>query len=63
MRCVVTVVDVRALALRLPRSMEHLVHDRVKFRVKQVHDRVKFRVKQIVYCAFSRDETLMGFAL
>jgi hypothetical protein len=23
---------------------------------------VKFRVKQIVYCAFSRDETLMGFA-
>jgi hypothetical protein len=43
MRCVVTVVDVRALALRLPRSTEHLVHDRVKFRVKQVHDRVKFR--------------------
>ncbi len=48
---VVTVADVRALALTLPRTTEHLVHDRVKF-----------RVKQIVYCAFSRDETLMGFA-
>ncbi len=50
-RGVVTVADVRALALTLPRTTEHLVHDRVKF-----------RVKQIVYCAFSRDETLMGFA-
>jgi hypothetical protein len=48
---VVTVADVRALALTLPRTTEHLIHDRVKF-----------RVKQIVYCAFSRDETLMGFA-
>jgi hypothetical protein len=48
---VVTVEDVRALALTLPRTTEHLIHDRVKF-----------RVKQIVYCAFSRDETLMGFA-
>ena len=46
-----TVEDVRALALTLPRTTEHLVRDRVKF-----------RVKQIVYCAFSRDETLMGFA-
>ena len=27
-----------------------------------VRDRVKFRVGQIVYLAFSRDETLMGFA-
>jgi hypothetical protein len=26
-----------------------------------VRDRVKFRVGQIVYVAFSRDETLMGF--
>ena len=43
--------DVRRLALTLPRTSEHLIHDRVKF-----------RVKQIVYCAFSRDETLMGFA-
>jgi hypothetical protein len=48
---VVTVADVRALALTLPRTTEHLIHDRVKF-----------RVKQIVYCAFSRDETLMEFA-
>ena len=48
---VITVADVRALARELPRSSEHVVHDRVKF-----------RVKQIVYCAFSRDETQMGFA-
>jgi hypothetical protein len=48
---VVTVEDVRALALTLPRTTEHLVRDRIKF-----------RVKQIVYCAFSRDETMMGFA-
>jgi hypothetical protein len=47
---VVTVDDVRALALTLPRTTEHLIHDRVKF-----------RVGSIVYCAFSRDETLMGF--
>ena len=47
----VTVADVRALAMTLPRTTEHLIHDRVKF-----------RVKQIVYCSFSRDETLMGFA-
>ena len=48
---VVTVADVRALALTLPRTTEHLIRDRVKF-----------RIKQIVYVAFSRDETLMGFA-
>ena len=42
---------VRALALSLPRTYEALVRDRVKF-----------RVGQIVYLAFSRDETLMGFA-
>lgn len=47
----IEVEDVRRLALSLPRTTEHLIHDRVKF-----------RVKQIVYCAFSRDETLMGFA-
>jgi hypothetical protein len=47
----VTVDDVRAVALTLPRTTEHLVHDRVKF-----------RAKAIVYCGFSRDETLMGFA-
>jgi hypothetical protein len=47
---VVTVADVRALALTLPRTSEHLVHDRIKF-----------RVGAIVYVAFSRDETTMGF--
>jgi hypothetical protein len=47
----VTVDDVRALALSLPRTSEHLIHDRVKF-----------RIGRIVYLAFSRDETLMGFA-
>lgn len=46
----VTVDDVRALASTLPRTTEHLIHDRVKF-----------RVGQIVYVAFSRDETEMGF--
>lgn len=47
----VTIHDVRALALRLPRTTEALVRDRVKF-----------RVGRIVYLAFSRDETVMGFA-
>lgn len=46
----VTVQDVRSFALGLPRTTEHLIHDRVKF-----------RVGRIVYVAFSRDETLMGF--
>ena len=46
----VTIEDVRELALGLPRSYEALVRDRVKF-----------RVGRIVYLAFSRDETLMGF--
>ena len=50
-RPVVTVEDVRALASTLPRSYEVLVRDRVKF-----------RVGRIVYLAFSRDETEMGFA-
>jgi hypothetical protein len=48
---VVTVDDVRALATTLPRTSEHLVHDRVKF-----------RIGRIVYLALSRDEELMGFA-
>src|ERR1700704_36844 len=47
----VTIDDVRELALTLERSYEALVRDRVKF-----------RVGRIVYVAFSRDETLMGFA-
>jgi hypothetical protein len=47
----VTIDDVRPLALSLPRADEALVRDRVKF-----------RVGRIVWLAFSRDETLMGFA-
>ena len=46
----VTIEEVRELALSLPRSYEALVRDRVKF-----------RVGRIVYLAFSRDETMMGF--
>jgi hypothetical protein len=46
----VTVEDVRRLALTLPRAYEALVRDRVKF-----------RVGRIVFLAFSRDETIMGF--
>jgi hypothetical protein len=46
----VTVDDVRRVCRDLPRSSEHLIHDRVKF-----------RVGSIVYVAFSRDETVMGF--
>ena len=46
-----TLEAVRELALSLPRSYEALVRDRVKF-----------RVGSIVYLAFSRDETQMGFA-
>jgi hypothetical protein len=48
---VVTIDDVRAVASTLPRSYEVLVRDRVKF-----------RVGRIVYLAFSRDESEMGFA-
>jgi hypothetical protein len=48
---VVTVEDVRAVASKLPRSYEVLVHGRVKF-----------RVGQIVYVAFSQDGMVMGFA-
>ncbi|MFF0579820.1 MmcQ/YjbR family DNA-binding protein [Streptosporangium saharense] len=46
-----TTEDVRRVAMALPRTSEHLVRDRVKF-----------RVGRIVYVALSRDETLMGFA-
>jgi hypothetical protein len=46
----VTVDHVRAFALSLPRAYEVLVRDRVKF-----------RVGRLVFVAFSRDETLMGF--
>ena len=47
----VTIDDVRRLALTLERSYEALVRDRVRF-----------RIGRIVYVAFSRDETIMGFA-
>jgi hypothetical protein len=47
----VTIDDVRSLALTLPRSYEALVRGRVKF-----------RVGQIVYLAFSKDGREMGFA-
>jgi len=46
----VTIDDVRRLALTLPRAYEVLVRDQVKF-----------RVGRIVFLAFSRDETIMGF--
>jgi len=46
-----TIEQARAIALALPRTTEALVRDRVKF-----------RIGQIVYLAFSRDETMMGFA-
>ena len=46
-----TIDGVRALASTLPRTEEALVRDRVKF-----------RVGRIVYLAFSRDDTMMGFA-
>jgi hypothetical protein len=48
---VVTLDDVRSVALSLPRSYEAVVRGRVKF-----------RVGRIVYLAASRDETLLGFA-
>jgi hypothetical protein len=47
----VTIEEVRSLALGLPRTTEGLVRGRVKF-----------RVGRIVYLAFSHDETVMGFA-
>jgi len=47
---VVTVEQVRRLALTLPRTTEHLIRDRVRF-----------RVGAIVYAGISQDETLMGF--
>jgi hypothetical protein len=47
----VTIDDVREHVADLPRSYEVFVRGRVKF-----------RVGRIVYLAFSKDETLMGFA-
>ena len=47
----ITVPEVRAVALSLPRTEEHLIRDYVKF-----------RVGKIVYVAISPDETILGFA-
>jgi len=48
---VITVDEVRDYVRDFPRSYEVLVRGRIKF-----------RVGQIVWLAFSRDETVMGFA-
>lgn len=45
-----TVDDLRPLALSLERAYEVMVHGRIKF-----------RVGQIVFLAFSRDQSIMGF--
>lgn len=47
----VTADDVREVAMHLPRTEERIVRDQVKF-----------YIGRIVYVAFSRDETAMGFA-
>jgi hypothetical protein len=47
---VVTLDDVRQVALCLPRTSEHLIRDYVKF-----------RVGKIVYVSVSPDESTMGF--
>jgi hypothetical protein len=46
----VTVEEIRRIALSLPRAYEVVVRDRIKF-----------RVGRIVFLALSRDETIMGF--
>jgi hypothetical protein len=46
----ITAVDVRAVALSLPRTEEHLIRDYTKF-----------RVGKIVYASISPDELMMGF--
>ena len=46
----VTIEEVRSVALSLPRAYEAFVRGRVKF-----------RVGRIVFLAFSRDQTEMGF--
>ena len=45
-----TVDDVRAMAMALPRTSEHLIRDHVKF-----------RVGRIVYASVSPDEERLGF--
>jgi hypothetical protein len=46
-----TAEDVRRIATSLPRTIERLVHDQVKF-----------NIGRIVYLALSRDEQTLGFA-
>lgn len=46
----VTAAEVRAVALSLPRTSEHLIYDHIKF-----------RVGKIVYVSISPDESTMGF--
>lgn len=46
----ITVADVRRVALSLPRTSEHLIYDHIKF-----------RVGKIVYVSISPDESTMGF--
>ena len=46
----VTVAEVREVALALPRTSEHLIRDHVKF-----------RVGKIVYVSISPDDSTMGF--
>jgi hypothetical protein len=47
----VTIDDARAIAATLPRSYEALVRDELRL-----------RVGRLVYAAFYRDDTIMGFA-
>ena len=51
LRDVVTIEEIRALAITLPRSSEGVVRGRVKF-----------RIGRIVYLSLSRDGSTMGFA-
>jgi hypothetical protein len=46
----ITAADVRAVALSLPRTEEHLIYDHIKF-----------RVGKIVYASISPDELTLGF--
>ena len=46
----ITAADVRAVALSLPRTEEHLIRDYTKF-----------RVGKIVYASISPDELMLGF--
>jgi hypothetical protein len=47
----VDLTDIRAVALELPRTEEHLIGEYVKF-----------RIRSLVYASVSPDESTMGFA-